>query len=257
MTMIKDTEQAYFDHPYLSRSDILKLNDSYNSFLYARKENQKKRRPLTVGSLLHCLILEPENFDKKFVLFDGKKRHGKKYDEFLASHPDQNIVISSELADAQRYASTIPGRMKEKIYADGCAHEISVYSDKLKLKCRADTLNEIEHHIYDIKTILNIKKISSCCASYGYHIQAALYCRVLEDVTGHSHDFNLYFVDKETSIWHEAEIHQDDIDIANRLIDRGIRMHENKTNYTGRTTVRLPQYYRNEMEELMEADLCI
>lgn len=255
MTMIKDDDKAYFAHPYLSRSDIVNLNESYYVFEHGRKHNTSSRDK-TVGSIMHCLVLEPENFDKKFALFPGKARHGKTFEKFAEEHKGQNIIISSELADAKWYISTMPNRIRDEIYADGCVHEISVYNDKLKMKCKPDTLNKIKHTIRDLKSIRSIKTVKSSFASYGYNIQAALYCRVLEEETGHPHTFVFDLVDKDTGAWYEADINPIDIEIANRMINRGIQMYKNKTNYTGRITVSLPKYYRTETEELMESDIC-
>lgn len=47
------------------------------------------------GSAAHCAVLEPDEFEKKYVLFSGR-RQGKAFDEFVAANPGKQILNLDE-----------------------------------------------------------------------------------------------------------------------------------------------------------------
>jgi len=71
----EELERFYSDKFYFSYSSINKLLYSprafYNHYILKQKEDSTDAH-LIVGKTLHCLLLEPDNFDDYFVMLPGK-----------------------------------------------------------------------------------------------------------------------------------------------------------------------------------------
>ncbi len=71
----EELERFYSDKFYFSYSSINKLLYSprafYNHYILKQKEDSTDAH-LIVGKALHCLLLEPDNFDDYFVMLPGK-----------------------------------------------------------------------------------------------------------------------------------------------------------------------------------------
>jgi hypothetical protein len=71
----EELERFYSDKFYFSYSSINKLLYSprafYNHYILKQKEDSTDAH-LIVGKALHCLLLEPDNFDNYFVMLPGK-----------------------------------------------------------------------------------------------------------------------------------------------------------------------------------------
>ena len=65
----------YFENLALSNSKISSFSHdpSYYYKLYVTKEiTQKESLSLSLGTLVHCLILEPETFENKYLIIQDK-----------------------------------------------------------------------------------------------------------------------------------------------------------------------------------------
>jgi hypothetical protein len=86
---------------------MLKIRYSYLKTLetapfLAKKLMQEKQKAPTdamiFGSLVDCLVLEPESFDEKFFIFEGDRRTKKGKEDFDAI-PSDKIIITKDLLD--------------------------------------------------------------------------------------------------------------------------------------------------------------
>jgi hypothetical protein len=75
LTLNEELERFYSEKFYFSYSSINKLLYSprafYNHYILKQKEDSTDAH-LVVGKALHCLLLEPDNFDDYFVMLPGK-----------------------------------------------------------------------------------------------------------------------------------------------------------------------------------------
>ena len=51
---------------------------------------------MRMGRLIHAAVLEPDVFNQNAVVFEGKTRRGKAWDEFKAEHAEGWIVTYDE-----------------------------------------------------------------------------------------------------------------------------------------------------------------
>jgi exodeoxyribonuclease VIII len=246
--IIHDTDKEYFAHEYLSRSDIANLNRSYRYFLHKKNCQRSETKDMRIGSAVHCLILEPENFDKRFAVWDGVRK-GKAYDAFSQENAGKSILNASENEDVMAMVESIPEEIALKLQP--CAKEVSVYNDQLKLKCRIDAYDEKEGVIYDLKTISNIYEAEHHGPKFAYHIQAALYGDLMELETFQKLKFVFLFIDKETNFWFERDYDDEAIEFGRKQIERGVEIFKTKTTFTARETMSLPAYYLKKQNELM------
>jgi len=75
LTLNEELERFYSEKFYFSYSSINKLLYSprafYNHYILKQKEDSTDAH-LIIGRALHCLLLEPDNFDDYFVMLPGK-----------------------------------------------------------------------------------------------------------------------------------------------------------------------------------------
>jgi hypothetical protein len=75
LTLNEELERFYSEKFYFSYSSINKLLYSprafYNHYILKQKEDSTDAH-LVIGRALHCLLLEPDNFDDYFVMLPGK-----------------------------------------------------------------------------------------------------------------------------------------------------------------------------------------
>ena len=77
---IVSKEEFQKDKFYFSYSSLVKLMRDpplfHNDYILRQKEDLSAKH-LSIGELLHCLVLEPENFDEKFVVMSKRVPGGK------------------------------------------------------------------------------------------------------------------------------------------------------------------------------------
>ena len=103
--LLKQTAEAvdYFDNPSLS-STFLKFFYTDGAHAYWNKvyntnnqeTNDDENQAFVLGSLVHCLILEPDTIDAKYVTFRGSKPNSKQKKEFarLIAETDNPDILA-------------------------------------------------------------------------------------------------------------------------------------------------------------------
>jgi len=74
--------EAYHSGPGISKSQLDDIAIDPSCFLWRAKapEDEEKKSALNMGSALHCLLLEPDEFDKRFIVapeFNRRTNQGK------------------------------------------------------------------------------------------------------------------------------------------------------------------------------------
>ncbi|EFF0697944.1 TPA: exodeoxyribonuclease VIII, partial [Escherichia coli] len=63
-----------------SQLDMVAKNPALLKWVQAAPEDEEKKSALDMGTALHCLLLEPGEFDKRFIVspkFDRRTKQGK------------------------------------------------------------------------------------------------------------------------------------------------------------------------------------
>ncbi|CAD7288266.1 PD-(D/E)XK nuclease-like domain-containing protein [Campylobacter suis] len=177
---------------YHARAEISKsdLDLLAKSPLHLKLKNELKSEPtpaLILGSLVHTLVLERQNYFNEYILkpkFNKRTKDGKQADEdFLALHPNKTAIEFSALMTVARITkSVLDMRETTAFLRDGKAEQsyFSTIND-VAVKCRPDFYNEALGLIVDLKTTSDASPsgFAKSVANFNYHIQAAFYTDVL------------------------------------------------------------------------------
>lgn len=186
---VKDTFAEYLgkkDH--ISSSDIknfLKSPLVYYTNKFGEEKEKSEERHFSIGSACHELILEPELFNKNYIIspkVDRRTKEGKQqYADFVAQSEGKTILFEDEMqmvikmAENASQNNTFIELMKDSY------RELSVYTTdpitNLKLRMRPDILPINKSTIVDIKTCVDSspRKFKNDVYNHGYSLSAAYY----------------------------------------------------------------------------------
>jgi len=146
---------------------------------------------LQFGRALHCLCLEPEEFEARYCFFEGRRdKRTKEYKDFLEANEGKEVLKRSgehswdwclqagvQLCQDAAVKPYISVGMKE---VTGLAP-----IEGVPCKVRYDWLSASEHAICDIKSARSIGPLDFWYSfkRFGYGIQLAMYWHVYELIT--------------------------------------------------------------------------
>jgi exodeoxyribonuclease VIII len=189
------TELEYRQHPAVSRSELWKLTESPEKFLWYREHPQEPTPALLFGQTVHKLLLQPEGFGDEFSVapeIDRRTKEGKAaWNAFLEASADRTVVSAADYERALAMAEKCRSEPLAAKLLDGSHETPFFWTDELtgeECKCRTDVLTEIGDNlvIVDYKTCTDAGTDAFLrdAIRYGYHFQAALYCEGVEKNTG-------------------------------------------------------------------------
>lgn len=193
---IRMTEAEYRSHPAISRSELWKMNDSPEKFLF-NKENKEDATPaLIFGQAVHALLLQPETFDSEFAVapsVDRRTKDGKTaYAAFQAQAAGKTVLTQEDYNTA---LAMVEAARKVPIVGqllDGGEHEMSYFwTDEdtgVECKARLDCTINFGDDLYviDYKTTADASTDAfiRSVLKYGYDFQGAMYCEAVQKGAG-------------------------------------------------------------------------
>lgn len=192
---------------YISHSGMCELLRSPAHYAtYLKKDAGEDK--VNFGSAVHCAVLEPEEFKKQYVVFDGR-RSGKAYDEFKAANPGATILSMDEhrriqgILNAMHQFSEFP--LMDAIRIGESEKSIFWINKETGAPCRIRTDSLNPYSTFDVKTIDDARpeKVQAQIMRMDYDLQAYMYTDGVASYTGDYRPFNFAFVeDKEPhGIW--------------------------------------------------------
>lgn len=217
----KISDTVYFAQPQISNSDLSNLKVSPKKFNYAKTFGGFEKTPsMALGSLVHCMFLEPELVTQNYIVeekHDKRTKAGKEgYAQFLEKANGKEIV-SEEVWDKANAVVASLNDLGTIADIAGPGHaELAAFFELNGVACRAkmDYLTEDGSTIYDLKTTRSLIDFEKSVANYGYHRQAAFYGKGLSALTGKFKGF--YFVVVETEPPYDCAILTLDLDSIKR-----------------------------------------
>lgn len=152
------------------------------------------------GHLTHSLILEPEKVNQEYAVFEGLRRSGKAYEDFIASPENANKkpVTKAMFLRSQKRLEAHKAHPASEILHKGGISEYTMVAELLgvPVKARADRIvfNEDASRIIDVKTTSmpsGREFFAETVKQYKYELSAALYCKIAEFV--HNRPFEFYW----------------------------------------------------------------
>jgi len=172
---------------YLSASSLKAFSKSPNHYLMYVNKTAETTPAMTFGSALHCFVLEPQEWSKRYAVapaVDRRTKAGKiAFAEFVAENPEQEIITPAD------YSVIL--RMEEALKNNPQAYEMVNNATAKEQRCEmklhgydwlgyADGFSAVENHVFDIKTTQDSSPDSFMRTAYqmNYHEQAYLYCKM-------------------------------------------------------------------------------
>ena len=164
---------------YSSLKEFAKSPRHYLDYLNRKKETTPA---MLFGSMVHCLLLEPEKFEKDFAVMgsvDRRTKDGKEaYAKFVEETAGREVVMQNDYNDAKALADNVLSNPKIKQYIDNChqrEHEFRVGMWGLPIRGFFDGV--ADDYILEIKTTQDATPDTLIKDFYNrqYHLQAGIY----------------------------------------------------------------------------------
>lgn len=177
------TNEQYHKSDAVSKShlDVISKSGLHYKAHYIDKVIERVQTPAFIeGSLVHSMVLEPENTVNEFVLtpdINKKTKAGKKeFEAFEEEHKGKQIVTSEMWMKALAMSQSVRVHSEAgRLLSDGVAESSHFWTDKktgLECKARPDWLRN-DGVIVDLKTTLDASPagFAKSVANFRYHVQ--------------------------------------------------------------------------------------
>lgn len=146
------------------------------------------------GSLVHCLVLEPDLFAKTYVVppdFGNLRTNQGKADKaaWLAQNLNVKMMEQEDFDRACRMRDSLLAHTDARAIIERSQHEVSGFwtcpQTGLICKIRADCWMPDARIFGDLKTCIDASEdeFAKAVVNFGYHQQAALYCMGAEHIS--------------------------------------------------------------------------
>ena len=166
------------DRP-LSYSALKQFDISPNHLIAYWNRDLTQSAAQIKGTLIHTLTLEPETFEEKYAIFDGKVKRGKAYDAFVEENEGKLIISQKDYDDASTVKSAIfSNEAVHELFLETHTTEKLVEWESMDMKFKGFVDGIGDGFIFDLKTTASAdpNKFTSDAFKYGYAMQAAMYC---------------------------------------------------------------------------------
>lgn len=171
-------EEIYFADPALSRTDLMHMLDTPNTYwknshMNPNKQKRKTNDGMEYGAAFDCLMFEPRKFEKKYqvIPIDAWDEAKQKI-----SHEDYfKIVESIKVLRAGKDSS---------LFLSGGIPQVTIVFDwnGLRFRTRHDYFTPVLSTDFKTSYTLAEGKLKFSFRDYGYDIQFALYKKAREEI---------------------------------------------------------------------------
>lgn len=200
-------EDYHADRTAVSSSQLKVLvEQSPAHFAAALAEKQESTDALLFGSAFHCALLEPDDFDKRYVIkpeVNARTKEGKALIAALEELADGKMLISHNWHERLKgmVASAIKHKAVRAMLAQGEAEMAFLWEDPetgILCKIKSDWYQP-GLAIWDAKSAVDASRsgFSRACGKYSYHLSAAMYQAGVAAITGERLPWRFVAVEKE------------------------------------------------------------
>jgi hypothetical protein len=208
--------RTYRSWPGVSKSDLDHFRKSPAHYVEAMTNPKPATPAMTLGSLVHLLVFQPDEYDKQFVIppkLDKRKPENKlAFQEFAKANAGKTFIDQEDLDKAQAVSKAVrEHKTARRLIDSASAYELSVmvddeYGTRRKSRFDAASSEVLRIHNYDVyKPIIDLKttddardfEFSKSIFNYRYHVQGAIYIDNARLAELEHNDFVLIAVEKE------------------------------------------------------------
>ena len=240
------SEEEYFKTKAISASQIKAFDRGAYWFwkqspFNPEKEDDVETDALVFGKLCHCMLLEPEEVEKRFEVADfGLSRKNKKYLEMKGT-TDKIFVNPSEMERAKKMIDAIHNHSLARQILDGAtAEKPFVWKEEGRLypfKAKVDAIKRTRSGIVvvDYKTSSDIDGVLNWGQKLQYPLQADFYCRAVKAKYGEEPVEFVFIIQSnkegEEDVIAVANVEYDTMRVAHDVVDMKLLDIEDKLKY--------------------------
>ncbi len=159
-------------------STIKKIGDSGVQYLHAVNTPFEPTRAMLIGTGVHHLVLGARP-GSKVAFFDGDKRVGKEWKDFVALHDGFDILTRPERDEAEQIAASVLLDPVAREYLAGARFEVPLAWDEDGIACSTSGVDIIQDQCKrfgDLKTTstTELEALMRQCFKMGYYGQLAM-----------------------------------------------------------------------------------
>lgn len=174
-------------------STLKEMARSPKHYAHRLKHARSQTTSMFRGSAAHTAIIEPEEFMRRYVMFDGKRKAGKAWESFEAdaTAAGKEVLKESEFLEAMAMRDAVRADpIASRYLIDGQREATLVWLDpetRTLCKGRPDYVTRVGDAdvVVDLKTSKDPSPFwfARDVAKYQYHVQAAMYGDGFEVIT--------------------------------------------------------------------------
>lgn len=247
-----------------SQLDMVAKNPALLKWVKAAPEDEEKKSALDMGTALHCLLLEPKEFDKRFIVapeFNRRTNQGKADEAaFMKDVAGMGMTVmdaeqgrklklmrdSAMAHPAARWMLEAPGHCEASMYWN---------DEETGELCRIRPDKWLNEHnvIVDVKKVADMDRFARHIEEFRYHVQDAMYREGALKVTGQPHGFFFLAVSETIDCGRYPvrvfELDAPDVDAGHQLFRRDLNTyHECRISdeWGGVEIIKRPEWARKQ-----------
>ncbi len=223
-------------------SHLKRIPDSGVQYIHAVNTPHEPTPAMLLGTAVHVIVLG-ERPGKPLLVYPGKSRQGKAWEEFAASRPaGAEIVTATEWAKAKQVAAAVKADPVARSFLDGAKYEVPLAWDEDGIACSTSGVDIVPAAMWgDLKTTTTteLEALMRQCFKMSYHVQLAFYRRGLR-ANGYDTSKGAFLVCVETKAPFEVvclELSEELLDLGDRTVTlwlERLRVYRDSASWPGR-----------------------
>lgn len=194
--------EQYHSGPGVSKSQLDDIAVSPATYIWRKNApvDTEKLQALDMGTALHCLLLEPDEFDSRFIKapeFNRRTKDGKEEEaEFLKNCADtgKTVIEYDDHRKLMLMRDSVMAHPDARWLLEQAGHsEASIYwtDDETGELCRCRPDRKLDHYpiLLDVKKVDDMSRFERHVEEFRYHVQNAMYCDGYEQTFGERPEF--------------------------------------------------------------------
>lgn len=202
------------DYHKIDRISAHQLMDLYISpelWKYNRENKKEATEAMNFGTLVHCLILTPDDFTRQFKVIpkvDRRTKEGRQtYAEFEAFSINKIIISEEQLNKAKDMAKRVSMSPTASALLDAATNrEVPHLFEFRNVQCKMKPDAYSDKIMIDYKTTSNLSSFQFDFRKYHYDLQAAWYLRADSIINQTQVKKTYYIIAQETSAPYQVQV---------------------------------------------------